>query len=120
MNFIINRKAARLFQFRCRYNMAKSLVIDVEPNIRSSLKAALDRRGHQTVTAADFDQTVTVGLQASAAPIELAGFRVEGEQQCVVRPEEGLVLAQVWEELRKALTVQEWTVREGSNLVQGT
>lgn len=34
--------------------MAKILVIDDEPNIRSSLKAAFDRRGHQTVTAADF------------------------------------------------------------------
>jgi len=31
----------------------------------------------------------------------------------VVRPEEGLEVARVWEEARKALTVQEWTEREG-------
>ncbi len=34
--------------------MAKLLVVDDEPNIRSSLKNALERRGHEVVTAEDF------------------------------------------------------------------
>ncbi len=34
--------------------MAKVLIVDDEVNIRSSLKAALERRGHDTVTAKDF------------------------------------------------------------------
>ncbi len=36
--------------------MAKILVIDDEENIRSTLKSALDRRGHETVTASDYRQ----------------------------------------------------------------
>ncbi len=34
--------------------MAKILIVDDEENIRSSLKSALDRRGHETVTAASY------------------------------------------------------------------
>ncbi len=47
------------------------------------------------------------------AAIQLEELRVEGEQECLVRPEEGLRVARVWEEARKALTVQAWTEREG-------
>ncbi|MFC1661198.1 carboxypeptidase regulatory-like domain-containing protein [Gemmatimonadota bacterium] len=76
-----------------------------------------ERIGYRTVTSEPFevadDELVRVHLQTPPSPIRLAGFQVEGEQRCVVRPEEGLVLAQVWEELRKALTVQKWTEDEG-------
>ena len=34
--------------------MARILIIDDEEKIRSSLKAALERRGHETVTAENF------------------------------------------------------------------
>lgn len=36
--------------------MAKILIIDDEPGIRSSLKAALERRGHETVTAENYTE----------------------------------------------------------------
>lgn len=37
-------------------NMARILIIDDEENIRTTLKSALDRRGHETVTASDYKQ----------------------------------------------------------------
>ena len=52
-------------------------------------------------------------MEMGEVAIQLDELRVEGEQRCVVRPEEGMDLARVWEEARKALTVQEWTEREG-------
>ena len=45
-------------------------------------------------------------------PVALTGFEVRGDQQCVLRPQEGLAVASVWEEARKALKVQEWTENE--------
>ncbi|RKX25410.1 MAG: sigma-54-dependent Fis family transcriptional regulator [Candidatus Zixiibacteriota bacterium] len=36
--------------------MAKILIVDDEENIRRTLKSALDRRGHETVTADDYKQ----------------------------------------------------------------
>jgi hypothetical protein len=53
-------------------------------------------------------------LETGQSAIELEELRVEGEQQCVIRPAEGLELARVWDEARKALTIQEWT--EGEDL----
>lgn len=58
-------------------------------------------------------QTLNISLETSFAPIALEELRVEGEHRCVVRPEEGVMLSNLWEEARKALTVQEWTDREG-------
>jgi hypothetical protein len=76
-----------------------------------------ERIGFETVSSEPFDleatQILGLRLETGQAPIELEGLTVEGEQQCVVRPDEGLVVAQVWEEARKALTVQEWTEQEG-------
>jgi hypothetical protein len=61
-----------------------------------------------------------IQLQAATTAIELAEIRVEGDQRCVVRPEEGLQLARVWDEARKALTVQDWTERKGAYRFQVT
>jgi hypothetical protein len=76
-----------------------------------------DRIGYETSTSEAFtlSQSQIFGLRMEIAEtaIQLAELRVEGEQQCVVRPEEGMDLARVWEEAQKALTVQEWTEREG-------
>jgi hypothetical protein len=76
----------------------------------------LERIGFETVSSDPFDlalnQFLLLQMQAGMAPIELAEIRVEARQQCVVRPREGAEVARVWEEARKALSVQAWTERE--------
>ena len=57
--------------------------------------------------------TAVVHLEASTEAIPLRGIEVEGVQRCRIRPEEGLAVARVWEEVQKALTSQTWTEREG-------
>ena len=75
-----------------------------------------ERIGYETVISPPFDltthQTSLVLLETSLSPIALAELRIEGEQQCVIRPTEGLELARLWQEARKVLRVQEWTARE--------
>jgi len=76
-----------------------------------------DRIGYASVLSEPFSleapQILGLRLETAETAIELMGIRVEGKQQCVIRPEEGLEVARVWEEARKALTVQDWTEREG-------
>jgi len=45
-------------------------------------------------------------------PIPLEGIRVEAEKRCRLLPEEASAISMVWEEARKALTIQEWTEQE--------
>lgn len=76
-----------------------------------------ERIGYATVISQPFElasgQVLGMNLETSHQPISLEGIGVQGEQRCVVRPEEGLALAQLWEEAGKALRVQEWTEQEG-------
>ncbi|MGW8267063.1 MAG: carboxypeptidase regulatory-like domain-containing protein, partial [Longimicrobiales bacterium] len=76
-----------------------------------------ERIGYESVTSDAFtlqaSQLFGLRLEMKETAIQLDELRVEGEQQCVVRPEEGMDLARVWEEARKALSVQDWTEREG-------
>jgi len=75
-----------------------------------------ERIGFETTLseAIRLDRGERYGIRLTTSPIaiQLDELRVEGEQRCVVRPGEGMELAHVWEEARKALTVQEWTERE--------
>jgi hypothetical protein len=77
----------------------------------------VERLGYETRTSDPIrlhvGQSFRIRMLTFQIPIELDELRVEGEQQCVVRPEEGMALATVWEEARKALTIQEWTESEG-------
>lgn len=81
-----------------------------------------ERIGYETVTSEPFylssSQTLNVRLETAESPILLEELRVEGRQRCVVRPGEGLEVARVWEEARKALTVQDWTVQQGGHHFQ--
>jgi len=76
-----------------------------------------ERIGFETVRSDSFtlatSQILGLPLETSQAPVPLDELRVEGEQRCVVRPEEGLELANLWDEARQVLTVQDWTEREG-------
>ena len=87
-----------------------------------SLRA--ERIGYETTVSDSFrldpGQQFGIRLETSQTAIRLEGIRVEGNQRCTVRPGEGLQLAAVWEEARKALTVQDWTEREGSYRFQVT
>ena len=76
-----------------------------------------ERIGYETTSSETIrlsqNQVLNLTLETGHIPIRLEDLKVEGEQKCVVRPEEGLLLASVWEEARKALKVQDWTDREG-------
>ncbi len=78
------------------------------------------RIGYETITSEPIDllqgDVFDIRLETGVSPIELSELRVEAESRCVVRPGENLELARVWEEARKALTVQEWA--EGENLLR--
>ena len=52
--------------------------------------------------------SVSVELQLAPAPIQLRGLAVGGDRRCTVRPSDGLLVAQLWSEVRKALTNTEF------------
>jgi len=84
---------------------------------RGTFTLRSERIGYATVVSDPFvleqSEQLTMDLSASQKAIELTGIRVEGDQRCVVRPQEGERLASVWDEARKALAGQEWAEREG-------
>lgn len=72
--------------------------------------------GHATATragvAAGPGEATVVELRLASRAIELEGLSVDGEERCRVRPEEGLRVAAVWDEARKALEAARLTARE--------
>ncbi len=78
----------------------------------------VERIGYETVTSEPVvlasAQITGVRLETAQTAIELEGLEVRGERRCVIRPGEGMEVARVWEEARKALAVQDWTDREGA------
>lgn len=54
-------------------------------------------------------ETTTHKMRLSFEAIALEEIRVEGEQRCDVRPGEGQLTAQVWDEAQKALRLAAWT-----------
>ncbi len=76
-----------------------------------------DRIGYAT-TFSDFfgvatTDTLTIELVARIEPVSLEGIEAEADRQCRVRPGEGLAVARVWEEARKALAAAAWTQERG-------
>ncbi|MFG1691249.1 carboxypeptidase regulatory-like domain-containing protein [Gemmatimonadota bacterium] len=73
----------------------------------------VERIGFTTVVSSpmmlEADQVVDYRMEMVQEVIALDELVVEGEQQCVVRPEEGLQSNLLWEEARKALTRADWT-----------
>jgi hypothetical protein len=53
-----------------------------------------------------------VSLDLPVRAIELEGIQVQAEGRCQLRPEEATTTAQVWDEARKALEVQQWAENE--------
>lgn len=78
----------------------------------------IQRIGFTTTTGGPFElaRGSVVEWPMSVAPlaIDLAGVAVEvRRRRCVLRPEEGLALATLWDEARKALTATAFTQTEG-------
>lgn len=77
-----------------------------------------ERIGFTTVSSDPFrlavGQRMDLVLETGQEAIRLEGITVQGEQKCILRPSDGLELSRVWGEARKALTVQDWTEREGA------
>jgi len=82
-----------------------------------SYRVKAEMIGRQTLTS----PVVTVqGTETATAPLDLAvyaipleGIQVSAEEQCRIRPDEAPLIARVWEEAQKALTVQAWAEDEG-------
>jgi hypothetical protein len=71
-----------------------------------------ERIGHKSSISSPFvltaGQTATVDMRVAVAPIELAPLGVEATNRCIRRPRQGQRTAQLWEEVRKALSVARW------------
>ncbi|HEY0671422.1 MAG TPA: carboxypeptidase regulatory-like domain-containing protein [Longimicrobiales bacterium] len=80
---------------------------------RISLRA--ERIGHRDMSSGPViltaGQTQTVDLQIPVAAIELAPLDVAADTRCVLRANQGMRAAQLWEEARKALSVTSWMER---------
>ena len=76
-----------------------------------------DRIGYATSYSDYFEiaagDTVVIDLVARVEAVSLAGIEAEGERRCRVRPQEGLAVARVWDEARKALEAAAWTQERG-------
>lgn len=76
-----------------------------------------ERIGYGTTYSAFFRiftrDTLTVQMAAPIEAISLAEISVSVRPQCHLRPEEGLAVARVWDEARKALAAAEWTQERG-------
>jgi hypothetical protein len=58
-------------------------------------------------------ESASIELALGIHAIPLEGIQVEAQEQCRIRPDEAPQIARVWEEARKALTVQAWAENEG-------
>ena len=71
----------------------------------------VERIGYANWTTGFFEpgtgELMTIQVPVEAIPLE--GLDVSSGRQCEVRPEEGRATARVWEEVRKALTAEEYT-----------
>lgn len=76
----------------------------------------VERIGYATWTTDRFEPGAGQDLLTIRVPVKairLDGLDVSAGRRCEVRPEEGMATARVWEEVRKALTAEEYT-REAS------
>lgn len=81
------------------------------------LRVRVDRIGYAT-TFSDFvhvasGDTVMLSLASTAEAISLEGVEASADRRCELRPAEGLAVAKVWEEARKALAATAWTEERG-------
>lgn len=76
----------------------------------------VERIGYANWTTDPFEPEAGAELMVIQVPVEairLAGLDISSGRRCEVRPEEGMATARVWEEVRKALSVEEYTRQTG-------
>jgi len=81
-------------------------------------RVRIDRIGYATTFSrfVHLSERETVALRVAAAPepVSLQDIEVTADRrECRLRPEEGLAVAKVWEEARKALAAAVWTQDRG-------
>jgi len=80
-------------------------------------RVVAERIGYGTVESDPLDlqeeTTRRLEMTVQATAVELEGLSVEAERRCRVRPEDGGHLERLWDEVRKALAVAEWTEDAG-------
>ncbi len=76
-----------------------------------------ERIGYATTFSAFFGisagETFTVEVSAPVEAVTLEGITAAVGPRCEVRPEEGMAVARVWNEARKALAAAAWTQERG-------
>jgi len=76
-----------------------------------------ERIGYSTTFSTFFEisagETVTVEVSAPVEALSLEGITASVGPRCEVRPEEGMAVARVWNEARKALAAAAWTQDRG-------
>ncbi|MDZ7780898.1 MAG: carboxypeptidase-like regulatory domain-containing protein [Gemmatimonadota bacterium] len=93
-------------------DIGRAMFLDVEPG---AYRIRVEMIGRETTTSERFDvesgtpEQVEVRLPSSA--IALEGIEVSAGERCRIRPEEGLTIARVWDEARKALEAASYTDR---------
>lgn len=92
----------------------RALFVGVEPG---SYGLRVEMIGRRTAEVGDVavpvGETVLWEIRMESSAISLEGISVEAEGgRCRVRPEEGLLVAEVWEEVRKGLAAAALTDRE--------
>ncbi len=72
-----------------------------------------ERIGFETAVSTPFDvdagRGIELTLDLEPKALALEGIRVEAGRRCSVSPEEGRIVAELWDEARKALRNQQWT-----------
>jgi hypothetical protein len=73
----------------------------------------VERVGFRSTTTAPFlvrqGETIRVPIAIINESVTLRAIKVSADRRCVVRPQEGLAAAQLWEEARKALSATQLT-----------
>lgn len=93
-------------------DIGRAMFLDVA---RGTYRIRAEMIGRETTTSEPFDlepgtpAQVEVRLPSSA--IALDGIEVSAGERCRIRPEEGMAIARVWDEARKALEAASYTDR---------
>ncbi|MDE2653909.1 MAG: carboxypeptidase-like regulatory domain-containing protein [Gemmatimonadota bacterium] len=92
-------------------------LFEIEAPSPGRYRVMAERIGYATTWSDYFeiaaDDTLAIEITAQVEAISLEGIEVQGDARCRVRPEEGLAVARVWDEARKALAAAAWTQERG-------
>jgi hypothetical protein len=100
-------------QSRLSDDVGRALFVGVPPG-RYRVRAEMI--GMATAETGPFEvatgTSVPIDLPMESSAIVVEGIDVEADERCRVRPEEGLLVARVWDEARKALSAAAFTDRQ--------